>query len=59
MIPLGGCKVETIERGPRNSKFGLKITHPDFTSGRMLVLAAEKDEDHKAWLQALNDCSRV
>ena len=31
-IPLGGCKVELCERGPK-AKFGLKITHPDFYAG--------------------------
>ncbi len=51
--------METIERGPRGTKFGLKVTHPDFTAGRALVLAADKEESQKLWLQTLNDCSRV
>ena len=48
-----------MERGPKGVKFGLKITHPDFTAGRQLILAAEKEEQQKEWLKALNDCSRV
>lgn len=59
VIPLGGCKVDLVERGPKASKLGLKITHPDFLAGRMLVLAAETEPEQKAWLEALNDCSRV
>jgi hypothetical protein len=59
VIPLGGCKVEPIERGPGKSKFGIKITHPDFVAGRSLVLAADKQEDQEAWISTLNDCSRV
>lgn len=59
VIPLGGCKVEKVERGPGKSKFGLKISHTDFVAGRTLVLAAEKEEEQAAWFQALNDCSRV
>ena len=59
IIPLGGCKVELIARGPSKGKFGLKITHPDFMPGKMLILAAEKEDDQKAWEQALTDCSRV
>ncbi len=59
VIPLGGCKVEPVERGPRGSKFGIKITHPDFVAGKMLVLACDKEDDQKAWLRALTDCSRV
>ena len=31
-IPLGGCKVDLVERGPK-AKFGIKITHPDFYAG--------------------------
>jgi hypothetical protein len=56
---LGGSHVEEIERGPRGSKFGLKISHPDFPQGKVLVLAAEKKEEQALWLRALNDCSRV
>jgi hypothetical protein len=59
IIPLGGCKVELTPRGPSKGKFGLKITHPDFMAGKMLILAAEKEDDQKAWEQALTDCSRV
>lgn len=51
--------MELVERGPKGSKFGLKISHPDFVAGRFLVLAAEKEEEQKAWEKALNDCSRV
>lgn len=59
VIPLGGCKVELVERGPKGAKFGLKITSPDFYPGRMLILATDKEDDQKGWLQTLNDCSRV
>ena len=59
MIPLGGCKVEAVERGPGKSKFGIKISHPDFVAGRTLILASEKEDDQTGWIQALNDCSRV
>jgi hypothetical protein len=59
IIPLGGCKVDAVARGPNGKKFGLKITHPDFMAGKMLILAAETEADQKAWEQALNDCSRV
>jgi hypothetical protein len=59
VVPLGGCKVEKVERGPKGSKFGLKITHPDFYAGRQLILAADKEDDQEAWLKAINDCSRV
>ena len=31
-IPLGGCKVDLVERGPK-AKYGIKITHPDFYAG--------------------------
>lgn len=58
-IPLGGCKVDLVERGPKGMKFGLRITHPDFYAGRMLVLAAESADEQKAWLDTLSDCSRV
>ncbi len=59
IIPLGGCKVEKLQRGPQGGKFGLKISHPDFAAGKMLVLAAEKEEDQRGWEKAINDCSRV
>lgn len=59
VIPLGGCKVDLVERGPKGCKFGLRITHPDFYAGRMLILACETAEDQKAWLEVLTDCSRV
>lgn len=59
VIPLGGCKVDVVERGPKSFKWGLRITHPDFYAGRMLVLAAESEDDQKAWLISLGDCSRV
>ncbi len=58
-IPLGGCKVDCIERGPKDFNFGLRITHPDFFAGRQLVLTAEKKDEQTAWLEALTDCSRV
>ena len=48
-----------MERGPKGSKFGLKVTHPDFSSGKMLVLAAETAEDQALWMGALAECSRV
>lgn len=59
VIPLGGCKVDLVERGPKGFKFGLRITHPDFYAGKMLILAAESLDEQKAWLETLNDCSRV
>jgi hypothetical protein len=59
IVPLGGCKVEKVERGPKGSKSGLQITHPDFYEGRMLILSAESAEDQEAWFVALNNCSRV
>lgn len=59
IVPLGGCKVEKVERGPKGGKVGLQITHPDFYEGRMLILAAESAEDQEAWFAALNNCSRV
>jgi len=58
-IPLGGCKVDLVDRGPKAARFGLRITHPDFYAGRMLILAAESADEQKAWLETLNDCSRV
>ena len=59
IIPLGGCKVEAVERGPKGAKFGIKVTHPDFLSGKLLVLAAESASEQTSWEKALNDCSRV
>jgi hypothetical protein len=59
IIPLGGCKVEKLQRGPQGGKFGLKISHHDFAAGKMLVLSAEKEDDQRGWEKALNDCSRV
>lgn len=59
VIPLGGSKVELIERGPKGCKFGLKVTHPDFLAGRALVLAAETADAQTQWKEALEDCSRV
>ena len=59
IVPLGGCKVEKVERGPKGGKFGLRITHPDFYAGRELILAQETSADQEAWLVALNNCSRV
>ena len=59
IIPLGGCHVEEEARGPKGTKFGLKISHPDFPPGKALVLAAEKKEDQALWMKALLDCSRV
>lgn len=59
IVPLGGCKVEKVERGPKGGKFGLRITHPDFYAGRELILAQETAADQDAWLVALNNCSRV
>jgi len=35
-IPLGGCKVDLVERGPK-AKYGIKITHPDFYAGAWLL----------------------
>jgi hypothetical protein len=49
-----------VERGPKGSaKFGLRVTHPDFYAGRMLVLACDSLDDQKAWFDTLTDCSRV
>lgn len=48
-----------MDRGPKAARFGLRITHPDFYAGRMLILAAESADEQKAWLETLNDCSRV
>ncbi|CAE7708472.1 PLEKHD1, partial [Symbiodinium sp. KB8] len=60
VIPLGGCSVELIERGPKESGMhGLKVTHPDFYTGRHLVLCAESEDEQRAWFDALNDCGRV
>ena len=59
MIPLGGSKVELVERGPKGNKFGLKVTHPDFHAGRALILAAETADGQKQWKETLEDCSRV
>lgn len=59
VIPLGGCKVDLVERGPKGSRYGLRITHPDFYAGRMLILASDSSDDQKGWLEVLNDCSRV
>lgn len=59
VIPLGGCTVELVERGPKASKFGIRISHPDFVRGKFLVFAAENVDDQKAWEKALRDCSRV
>ena len=59
LIPLGGCHVEEVARGPKGAKFGLKVSHADFPAGKVLVLAAEKKEDQALWLRALLDCSRV
>jgi hypothetical protein len=59
VIPLGGCKVDLVDRGPKAYKYGLRITHPDFIAGRMLILAAETADEQKAWLESLTDCSRV
>jgi hypothetical protein len=59
VIPLGGSKVELVERGPKGNKFGIKVTHPDFFAGRALVLAAESETGQKEWLDTLQDCSRV
>jgi hypothetical protein len=59
LVPLGGSKVETVERGPKGCKFGIKVTHPDFYAGRALVLAAESAESQEAWKKTLEDCSRV
>lgn len=59
VIPLGGCNVEKVERGPAGTTFGFCISHPDFVAGRVLVLAAETEEDQKAWLTAIDECSRV
>ena len=59
VVPLGGSKVETIERGPKGNKFGIKVTHPDFSAGRALILAAESADAQKSWLTTLQDCSRV
>lgn len=46
-IPLGGCKVDLVDRGPKGIRFGLRITHPDFFAGRLLILAAENEADQK------------
>jgi hypothetical protein len=35
------------------------VTHPDFASGKMLVLAAESAEDQALWMGALAECARV
>lgn len=59
VLPLGGAKVETVERGPKGCKFGIKVSHPDFYAGRALILSAETEESQKQWLTALQDCSRV
>ncbi|RYG52626.1 hypothetical protein EON67_00755 [archaeon] len=60
IIPLGGCKVDVVERGPKGlTSWGLRITHPDFYTGKLLILAAESEAEQKAWLEALTDCSRV
>lgn len=60
IIPLGGCKVDVVERGPKGlASWGLRITHPDFYTGKLLILAAESEAEQKAWLEALTDCSRV
>jgi hypothetical protein len=59
VIPLGGSKVEVVERGPKGNKFGIKVTHPDFFAGRALVLAAESETGQKEWMETLQDCSRV
>jgi len=59
VIPLGGCTVELVERGPGKSSFGLRIQHPDFYAGRALVLAGENGEEQIAWKETLQNCSRV
>ena len=59
IVPLGGSKVEKVERGPKGSKFGLKITHPDFMAGRALVLSADNAASQTAWLATLQEASRV
>ena len=51
--------METVERGPKGGKFGIKITHPDFYTGRALILSAETAESQAQWVAALNDCARV
>ena len=37
LIPLGGCHVEEVARGPKGTKFGLKVSHADFPAGKVLV----------------------
>ena len=59
VLPLGGAKVELVERGPKGNKFGIKVSHPDFYAGRALILASENAEEQQKWLTALQDCSRV
>jgi len=48
-----------VERGPKGTKFGLKITHPDFMAGKLLILSADSAVEQRSWEQSLNDCSRV
>lgn len=59
IIPLGGCKVESTKRGPKGASFGIKVTHPDFAAGKLLILACEAEDDARGWERALADCSRV
>jgi myosin heavy subunit len=59
VIPLGGCTVDLVERGPGRTSFGVRIQHPDFYAGRALILAAETERDQIAWKDTLLNCSRV
>jgi hypothetical protein len=59
-IPLGGCRVERVARGPPGAPFGLRVSQPDFRPGKTLLLAAELEEEQAAWERVIRElCSRV
>ena len=55
VIPLGGCQVTKTIEG--SQKFAIRISHPHFLGE--IIVAAENEEKHICWLQALTDSGKV
>lgn len=55
-IPLGGCFVQ--EYAVKGTNHVLRITHPDFGGGQLL-LAAETEESLLDWKKWITDSGRV